>query len=60
MVDSVTTVDGALQLVTEPSAVAAINLALVSSGISVFELHAERASLEEVFLHLTEAREGDR
>jgi ABC-2 type transport system ATP-binding protein len=52
-VDSVTTGDGVLRITTNPEAAAEINTALVGAGISVSELRAERASLEEVFLDLT-------
>ena len=45
---------GALRVTTDQEAAAAINRALVSAGIAVSELRPERASLEEVFLELTQ------
>ena len=45
---------GVLRVTTEPEAAPAINCALVSAGIAVSELCLERASLEEVFLELTQ------
>jgi ABC-type multidrug transport system ATPase subunit len=53
-VEGVATVDGALRVTTDPGAAPAINGALVSAGIAVFELRPDRVSLEEVFLELTE------
>jgi ABC-2 type transport system ATP-binding protein len=53
-VDRVTRVDGGLQLGADPDAAAAINRALVEAGVAVSELRLERASLEKVFLELTE------
>jgi ABC-2 type transport system ATP-binding protein len=53
-VERVTVVDGALRITTDPAEAPAINRALVGAGIAVSELRLERASLEEVFLALTE------
>ena len=58
-VAAVTTVDGQLTVSTDPAAAAAINRALVGAGISVSEIRSERASLEEVFLGLTDDDEGE-
>ena len=57
MVEQVTTVDGALRIVADPAHAPAINRALVEAGIAVSELAADRASLEQVFLELTQAEE---
>jgi ABC-type multidrug transport system ATPase subunit len=46
--------NGALRISTDPSAAPAINGALVGAGVAVSELRSERASLEEVFLALTQ------
>jgi ABC-2 type transport system ATP-binding protein len=53
-VAAVTTEDGELKVTADPAAAAGINRALVGAGIAVSELRSERASLEEVFLGLTE------
>ena len=53
-VDAVTRVDGGLRVAAEPAAAPAINRALVEAGIAVSELRPERASLEDVFLELTD------
>jgi ABC-type multidrug transport system ATPase subunit len=58
-VAAVTTDDGELTVTADPAAAAAINGALVGAGIAVSELRSERASLEEVFLGLTDDDEGD-
>ena len=42
-----------------PGAAPAINRALVGAGIAVSELVAERASLEEVFLELTQGEKEE-
>jgi hypothetical protein len=57
MVEQVTTADGALRIVADPAHAPAINRALVKAGIAVSELAADRASLEQVFLELTQAEE---
>ena len=46
--------DGGLRIAADPAAAPAINRALVESGIGVAELRRERASLENVFLQLTQ------
>jgi ABC-2 type transport system ATP-binding protein len=53
-VEQVAVVDGALRVETDPAQAAAINRALVGAGVAVSELSVERASLEEVFLDLTQ------
>jgi ABC-2 type transport system ATP-binding protein len=59
-VESVTVADGGLRIAADPALAAAINRALVEAGIAVSELRPDRASLEEVFLELTQGAEGDR
>ena len=56
-VERVAVVDGRLRITADPAAAPAINRALVGGGIAVSELVAERASLEEVFLELTQGEE---
>jgi ABC-type multidrug transport system ATPase subunit len=56
-VQAVATVGDALQITTEPQAAPAINRALVHAGLEVWELRPRRASLEEVFLQLTQQPE---
>jgi ABC-type multidrug transport system ATPase subunit len=46
--------DGGLRIAADPAAASTINRALVEAGIAVGELRSERASLEKVFLELTE------
>jgi ABC-type multidrug transport system ATPase subunit len=58
-VAAVATVDGQLTVSADPAAAAGINRALVGAGIAVSELRSERASLEEVFLGLTDDNEGE-
>jgi ABC-type multidrug transport system ATPase subunit len=53
-VERVAVSDGSLLLRAEPTAAARINRALVEAGIAVSELRQERASLEQVFLELTQ------
>lgn len=53
-VEGVATVDGALRITTDPAAASSVNISLVDAGIAVSELRPERASLEEVFLELTQ------
>ena len=53
-VDEVARIDGGLRIGVEPAAASAINRALVEAGIAVAELRPERASLEKVFLELTQ------
>jgi ABC-type multidrug transport system ATPase subunit len=58
-VENVAIADGDLRIEADPAAAAAINRALVQAGIAVSELRRERASLEKVFLELTqEGREA--
>jgi ABC-type multidrug transport system ATPase subunit len=47
-------VDGALRIATDPERAPAINRELVGAGLAVCELVRERASLEDVFLELTQ------
>jgi ABC-type multidrug transport system ATPase subunit len=54
-VEEVARSDGGLRIATDPAAAAEINRALVEAGIAVGELRHERASLEKVFLELTES-----
>jgi ABC-type multidrug transport system ATPase subunit len=53
-VEQVARSDGGLRVTADPAAAPAINRALVEAGIAVGELRPERASLEKVFLELTE------
>ena len=53
-VEGVAVVDGVLRIETDAADAAAINRALVGAGVAVSELSVERASLEEVFLDLTQ------
>jgi ABC-type multidrug transport system ATPase subunit len=53
-VEHVARADGGLRVAADPSAASAINRALVEAGVAVSELRRERASLEQVFLELTE------
>jgi ABC-2 type transport system ATP-binding protein len=54
-IEGVDRIDGGLRVATDVAAAPAINRALVEAGIAVGELRPERASLEKVFLELTEA-----
>jgi ABC-2 type transport system ATP-binding protein len=56
-VEQVAVEDGRLLIRADPGAAAAINRALVEGGIAVSELGLKRASLEEVFLELTQGTE---
>jgi ABC-type multidrug transport system ATPase subunit len=49
--------DGGLRVTADPAAAPLINRTLVEAGISVGELRPERASLEKVFLELTQRDE---
>jgi ABC-2 type transport system ATP-binding protein len=53
-VEEVSRVDGGLRIAADPAAAAGINRTLVEAGIAVGELRHERASLEKVFLDLTQ------
>jgi len=50
--------DDGLRVAAEPAAASTINRALVEAGIAVSELRPERASLEQVFLELTNEEEA--
>ena len=52
-VERVARIDGGLRIAADPAAAAEINRTLVEAGIAVGELRPERASLEKVFLELT-------
>jgi ABC-type multidrug transport system ATPase subunit len=56
-VENVARVEGSLRIAADPAAAAAVNRALVEAGVSVSELRLEQASLEEVFLELTQRGE---
>jgi ABC-type multidrug transport system ATPase subunit len=56
-VESVARVDGGLRVTADLAAAAAINRALVEAGVAVSELRREQASLEQVFLELTQREE---
>jgi ABC-type multidrug transport system ATPase subunit len=58
-VERVAIVDGGLLVTADPGAAAAINKALVGAGLAVSELRLERASLEKVFLELTQETEEE-
>jgi ABC-2 type transport system ATP-binding protein len=53
-IEQVAQVDGGLFVATDVAAAPDINRALVEAGIAVGELRPQRASLEKVFLELTE------
>jgi ABC-2 type transport system ATP-binding protein len=54
-IEQVARSDGGLRIAADPAAAPEINRALVEAGIAVGELRPERASLEKVFLELTES-----
>jgi ABC-2 type transport system ATP-binding protein len=56
-VERVTIADGGLHIAADPAAASAINKALVEAGIAVSELRREQASLEQIFLELTQPAE---
>jgi ABC-type multidrug transport system ATPase subunit len=56
-VERVTVSDGGLHIAADPAHAAAINAALVEAGIHVSELGREQASLEQIFLELTQPEE---
>ena len=56
-VEQVARSDGGLRITADPATAPAINRALVEAGIAVGELRPERASLEKVFLELTQEEE---
>jgi ABC-type multidrug transport system ATPase subunit len=51
-------IDGGLRIAADQAAAPTINRALVEAGIAVGELRPERASLEKVFLELTQEERG--
>jgi ABC-type multidrug transport system ATPase subunit len=53
-VEQVARLDGGLRISADPAAAPTINRALVEAGVAVAELRPERASLEKVFLELTQ------
>jgi ABC-2 type transport system ATP-binding protein len=53
-IEQVARIDGGLRVAADSAAAPAIIRALVEAGIAVSELRPERASLEKVFLELTE------
>jgi ABC-type multidrug transport system ATPase subunit len=57
-VEQVAIVDGSLLITVDPGAAPAINRELVEGGIAVSELGLERASLEKIFLELTQGAEA--
>ena len=57
-IGEVTVRNGDLRIATDPARSAAINRALVSAGLNVSEVCVERASLEDVFLELTQESEA--
>jgi ABC-type multidrug transport system ATPase subunit len=57
-VEEVARDDGGLRITADTTAAAGINRALVEAGIAVGELRPQRASLEKVFLELTQAEEA--
>ncbi len=54
-VDGVDVADGALRVTVPAREAPSVNQALVRAGVSVWELRPERASLEEVFLTMTDS-----
>jgi ABC-type multidrug transport system ATPase subunit len=54
-IEQVARSDGGLRIAADPAAASEINRALVEAGIAVGELRPERASLEKVFLELTQS-----
>jgi ABC-2 type transport system ATP-binding protein len=58
-VEEVAALDGSLLVTADPTTAAGINRALVEAGVAVSELRPERASLEQVFLELTQDTEEE-
>jgi ABC-type multidrug transport system ATPase subunit len=56
-IGEVARMDGGLRVAAGSAAAPAVNRALVEAGIAVSELRPERASLEKVFLELTDAEQ---
>jgi ABC-type multidrug transport system ATPase subunit len=57
-VERVTVANEDLHIAADPAGASAINQALVEAGIAVSELRSEQASLEDVFLELTQPEEA--
>jgi ABC-type multidrug transport system ATPase subunit len=57
-VEQVARFDGGFRITVDPAVAPMINRALVEAGVAVAELRPERASLEKVFLELTQEREA--
>ena len=57
-VEAVTASDGLLEVVVDTAQAAAINRTLVQAGVAVSEIYAQTASLEDVFLELTNHTDG--
>jgi ABC-2 type transport system ATP-binding protein len=57
-VEAVTSRDGLLEVVVDTAQAAAINRTLVQAGVAVSEIYAQTASLEDVFLELTNHTDG--
>ena len=57
-VEEVARLDTGLRIAADPAAAPTINRALVEAGIAVSELRPDRASLEKVFLELTNEEEA--
>jgi ABC-2 type transport system ATP-binding protein len=57
-VEAVTSRDGLLEVVVDTAQAAAINRTLVQAGVAVSEIFAQTASLEDVFLELTNHTDG--
>jgi ABC-2 type transport system ATP-binding protein len=57
-IEEVSRLDGGLRVAADSAAAPAIARALVEAGIALGELRPERASLEKVFLELTDAEEA--
>jgi ABC-2 type transport system ATP-binding protein len=53
-IEEVVRVDGGLRVAADPSAAPTIARSLIEAGVALGELRPERASLEKVFLELTE------
>jgi ABC-type multidrug transport system ATPase subunit len=56
-VDRLTSTDGVLDVTVDTSQAPVINRVLVEAGVAVWELSAQQASLEDVFLELTKSKE---
>jgi ABC-2 type transport system ATP-binding protein len=58
-VEQVAIEDGGLRVAADPGVAAALNRAMVEAGVEVSELRLERASLEQVFLELTQGAQTE-